>query len=155
MFQALHRSVQLNIVFPLGLKPPGSCGCKGRTVTEWEHPHSPGESLLPALATGGIRERLTLGEGQGDLRCLPSQGAGLGDQALFIWAVDIAWRKEQRNVRLGSASSSRGSAQLQLRDCFYLFITIISVRMSNMRLQLIAPRGLQILEHPMETKYLW
>lgn len=89
------------------------------------------------------------------MRCLLSQGAGLGDQALFIWAVDIAWRKEQRNVRLGSASSSRGSAQLQLRDCFYLFITIISVRMSNMRLQLIAPRGLQILEHPMETKYLW
>lgn len=110
---------------------------------EWEHPHPLGESLLPALATGGIGEHLTLGEGQPDLRRLLSQGAGVGDQALFIWAVDIAWRKEQRNVGLGSASSSSGSAQFQLRDCFYLFITIISVRVTSMRLQPIAPRGQQ------------
>lgn len=34
MFQALHRSVQLNIVFPSGLQLPGSRGCKGRAVTE-------------------------------------------------------------------------------------------------------------------------
>lgn len=33
-FQALHRSVQLNIVFPSGLQPPGSGGCEGGAVTE-------------------------------------------------------------------------------------------------------------------------
>lgn len=92
---------------------------------------------------GGIGERLTLGEGQLDLRHLLSQGAGLGDQALFICAVDIAWRKEQRNVGLGSASSSSGSAQLQLGDCFYLFVTITSVRVDSTRLQPTAPRGQQ------------
>lgn len=110
---------------------------------EWEHPHSPGESLLSALATGGIGERVTLGEGQLDLRCLLFPGVGVGDLALFVWAVDIAWRKEQRNVGLGSASSSSGSAQLQLGDCFYFFITITSVRVNSMRLQPTAPRGQQ------------
>lgn len=39
------------------------------------------------------------------------QGAGAGRSpcapALFIQALDIAWRKEQRNVELGSVSSSR------------------------------------------------
>lgn len=45
--------------------------------------------------------------------------------ALFIRAVDIAWRKEQGNAELGSASSSGGSAQLKLGHCFYLFITIV------------------------------
>lgn len=79
---------------------------------EWEQPHSLGESLLPAPATGGIWEHLTLGEGQLDLRRLLSQGTEVGALALFIWAVDIAWRKEQRNVGLGSASSSSGSTQL-------------------------------------------
>lgn len=44
---------------------------------------------------------------------------------------------------LGSASLSSGSAQLQLGDCFYLFITITSVRADSTRLQPTAPRGQQ------------
>lgn len=109
VFQALHRSVQLNIVFPSGLQRWMQRQSSHR---EREHPHSLGESLLPAPAVGGTGERLTLGEGQLDLRRLLSQGAGFGDLALFIWTVDIAWRKEQRNVGLVSSSSSSGSAQL-------------------------------------------
>lgn len=34
VFQAPHRSVQLNIVFPSGLQPPGSGRGKGRAVAE-------------------------------------------------------------------------------------------------------------------------
>lgn len=50
------------------------------------------------------------GAGSGGSPCAPT---------LFIWAADVAWRKEQRNVELGSASC--GSAQLKLRDCFLPF----------------------------------
>lgn len=113
MLQALLRSVQLNIVFPSGLQPHGSGGCKGRAVTE------NGNSLvlwgnLSCLLRPrvGFGEHLTLGKGRLDLRRVLSQGAEVGALALFIWAVDIAWRKERRNVGLGSASSSSGSAQL-------------------------------------------
>lgn len=100
---------------------------------------SEGTSLLPALASGGIRRASDPCGGAADkqlclrLPSLPRLMASAREQgsggspctlALFIWAVDIAWRKEQRNVELGSASSSGGSAQLKLRNCFYLFVTV-------------------------------
>lgn len=50
---------------------------------------------------------------------------------------------EECGAGIGLASSSSGSAQLQLRDCFYLFVTITSVRADSTRLQPTAPRGQQ------------
>lgn len=81
------------------------------------------------------------------MRCLLSQGAELGDLALFIWAVDIAWRKSRGMwgwylplPAVAQHSSNSGIV-------FYLLITIISVRENSTRLQLAAPRGQQAA-HP-------